>query len=116
MTAPPRLDRARRGNLNPRALKRPVLLLALSAIPLAGCAGSAVIVQRTDHGGLLALEGERAPAMADARRQMSEACAGAYTILGERRAITGMHHGEEIVEELVAYTCGAGADPPPKKP
>jgi len=89
-----------------------------AATLLAGCGGSAVLVARTANGGVFGLDGERASAMADARRQMSEACDGAYTIVGERDALTGMFRGRPLMELQVEFVCGdvpappAGAAPP----
>jgi hypothetical protein len=48
--------------------------------------------------------------MADARRQMSESCAGAYTIVGERDAVAGTFRGRAISEHQVRYVCGAHPD------
>lgn len=84
----------------------PCSILALAALSLAGCSGSAVLVARTRVGGLIGLEGDRVQAMADARRQMSEHCAGAYTIVQQGTAVTGVHRGEQLTEYLVEYACG----------
>lgn len=87
-------------------------LLSLAALVLAGCGGSAVLIARSRSGGLFGLEGDRAQAMADARGQMSEHCGGAYTIVQEGTAVTGVHHGEQLSEYLVEYACGASAPAP----
>lgn len=87
-------------------------LLSLAAIGLAGCGGSAVLIAQSRSRGLMGLEGDRVQAMADARRQMSEHCGGAYTIVREGTAVTGVHHGEELTEYLVEYACGAGTPAP----
>lgn len=100
--------------MNGRALAS---LLALSAITLAGCGGSAVIIARTPNGGVLSLEGDHADAMADARRQMSEACGGAYTIVGEHEAVSSALRGRTFTELEVEFRCGdepAKPAPPPR--
>jgi hypothetical protein len=99
------------------------LLVALSALlsaaTLAGCAGSAAVIARTPSGGVLGLDGDREEAMADARRQMSDHCGGAYSIVGERKT-AGLMRGRTIVEHQIRYACGAEPDrpvtPPPVPP
>ena len=93
-----------------RLLSASILSLVTLAPALAGCGGSAVFVAQSRAGGLMGLEGERVQAMADARRQMSEQCAGAYTIVQEGSAVTGRHRGEPLTEYLVEYACGASPD------
>jgi len=88
-----------------------VLGVAL-AVGLCGCGGSAVIIGRTAGGGILGLDGDHEQAMADARRLMSESCNGAYTIVGERRAIAGVLRGRTILEDQVRFACGAAPDRP----
>ncbi len=77
-----------------------------AALGLSGWGGTAVLMGRTAHGGLLGLDGDREQAMADARRQMSELCRGAYTIVGERVASAGTYRGREISEYQIRYLCG----------
>jgi hypothetical protein len=81
----------------------PGLLLALA---LAGCGGSAVPLARTPTGGIMGLEGDHDEAMADARRQMSEACGGAYVVAGEREVFEALMHGRVITEIQMTYMCG----------
>lgn len=78
---------------------------------LLGCAGSAVLIARTSNGGVMSLDGEHAPAMADARRQMSEACGGAYTIVGEHEVFAGVVRGSSFTERRVRFVCGAASTP-----
>lgn len=97
-----------------RAMARRSLasLLSIAAFAFAGCGGSAVPVTRTAQGGVLGLDGEHSEAMADARRQMSEHCGGAYTIVGEHYAVTGAYRGRIFSEDQVEYVCGAQPDRP----
>jgi hypothetical protein len=83
-----------------------LLGLLAAAAALAGCGGTAVLIAQTAHGGVLGLDGDREQAMADARRQMSELCGGAYTITGERNVFAGVFRGRNIVEYQIRYTCG----------
>ena len=55
----------------------PGVLGPLLATAIAGCGGSAVPLAQTPEGGVMGLDGDHDEAMADARRQMSEACGGA---------------------------------------
>jgi hypothetical protein len=87
-------------------------LFVLAAPALVGCGGSAVLVARSASGGVLAIDGEHVQAMADARRQMSEHCEGAYSIVRQRLVVTGVFRGEELSEFLVQYACGAAPDEP----
>ena len=87
-------------------------IVSLSALVLAGCGGSAALVARSPDGGVLAIDGDHVQAMADARRQMSEHCGGAYSIVEQRRAVTGTYQDREITEHLVQYVCGAQLDEP----
>jgi hypothetical protein len=59
----------------------------------------------------MGLDGEREQAMADARRQMSEACGGAYTIVAERTIVAGVFRGRTISEVQIRFTCGASVPP-----
>ena len=82
-------------------------ILPLSAILLAGCGGSAVLIARTPSGGVLSLVGDHAEAMGDARRQMSEACGGAYTIVGEHEALSDGARDRAFLDHQVEFRCGA---------
>jgi hypothetical protein len=89
-------------------MTRPVTPLALLlALFLPACGGTAVLVARTKTGGVLGLDGDREAAMGDARRQMSEYCGGAYTIVGERNAVAGTFRGRTIAEYQIRYVCGS---------
>ncbi len=79
----------------------------IAAAGLTGCGGSAALVARTAGGGVIALDGDHEQAMADARRQMSESCDGAYTIVASRHVIAGVLRGRTIAEDQVRYACGA---------
>jgi hypothetical protein len=94
-------------------MKRPVssVIAVLLALALPGCGGSAVIIARSAHGGMLGLEGDRTQAMADARRLMSEACSGAYTIVAERNVVAGTYHGRIVSEVQLRYRCGEPREP-----
>jgi hypothetical protein len=58
--------------------------------------------------------------MGDARRQMSEYCGGAYTLVGERNAVAGTFRGRTISEYQIRYLCGTHPDqqitPTPEQP
>ena len=88
------------------------ILGLIAAVGLCGCAGSAVLIGRTANGGILGLDGDHEEAMADARRQMSESCGGAYTIVGERNAVAGTLRGRTIAEYQIRYVCGAAPERP----
>ncbi len=93
---------------------------AMAVLGLSGCGGSAVLIGRTAAGGVLGLDGDREQAMADARRQMSEYCGGAYTIVGERNAVAGTFRGRTISEYQIRYLCGVHPEqqiaPTPERP
>jgi hypothetical protein len=80
--------------------------IGLLAMALAGCGGSAVPLARSPGGGVMGLDGDHDEAMADARRQMSAACGGAYTIVGEREVFEALMHDRVITEIQMKYTCG----------
>jgi hypothetical protein len=82
----------------------------LAASWLTGCAGSAVPIAQTANGGVLGLDGDRDAAMGDARRQMSEACNGAYTIVAGRNVFAGVFRGRSISEYQIRYVCGEHPD------
>jgi len=94
----------------------PGVLGVLAAAVLPACGGSAVLIARTAHGGIIGLDGDREQAMGDARRQMSEACGGAYTIVAERNVFAGMYHGRPLSEHQVRYVCGTGLRMPQGPP
>jgi hypothetical protein len=106
---------------------------------LAAC-GSARVVQRTQYGGIIALQGDRGKAMEDAHRQMAQHCGqNNYTIVQEGEEVIGTDtsYGERTdsasndqgtaaasetqggsstrnaVEWRVHYQCGTGEPPPP---
>lgn len=85
---------------------------AFAAFALAGCGGTAVLIMRSADGGVLGLDGDHDEAMADARRQMSESCGGAYTILGERNTVAAVYRGRTLMEYQIRYVCGAQPDRP----
>jgi hypothetical protein len=91
----------------------PGFLGPVMATVIAGCGGSAVPLVRTPHGGVMGLDGDHDEAMADARRQMSAACGGAYTIVGEREVFEALMHGRVITEIQMTYTCGMARPEPP---
>ncbi|MBK9070793.1 MAG: hypothetical protein IPL79_07320 [Myxococcales bacterium] len=65
------------------------LLLVLAIAALTAC-GAARTVSRTQYGGVIALEGDRAKAMEDAHRQMSSHCGpGNYDVISEGEAVVG---------------------------
>jgi hypothetical protein len=82
-------------------------LLMVAVLGLEGCGGSAVLISRNAGSGVLGLDGDREQAMADARRQMSEYCGGAYTITGERNVVAGTYRGRTISEYQIRYLCGS---------
>lgn len=74
--------------------KTQIGLFILAAALVAAC-GSARVVQRTQYGGVIALEGDRGKAMEGAHGEMSAHCgAGNYTITQE---------GEEVIGSDTAY-------------
>ncbi len=89
------------------------VLGSLLALGLAGCGGSAVFLAQTPEGGVMSLDGDHVEAMADARRQMSEACGGAYTIVREHEVFDALMHGRVITEIHLHYACGTA---PPARP
>jgi hypothetical protein len=100
----------------PRSLGLAVVISALALAPaITGCGGSAVILARSPNGGLLGLDGDQEEAMADARRQMSDACGGAYTIVAQGETVSAVLRGRTITEYRVKYTCGAHPDRAPAK-
>jgi hypothetical protein len=88
------------------------VLAALTALSSGGCGGTAVLIIRAANGGVLSLDGDHDEAMADARRQMSESCGGAYTILGERNTVAAIYRERTIMEYQIRYVCGAQPDRP----
>lgn len=75
-------------------MKNKIGLLAIGAVLLAAC-GSARVVQRTQYGGVVALEGDRGKAMEGAHREMAAHCGqGNYQIVQE---------GEEVVGQVTEY-------------
>ncbi len=83
---------------------------ASAAVALTGCWGSAVVIHHNDAGGVVGLEGDREASMADARRQMSEQCNGAYTIVGARNVAAGTYRGRMVSEYQLRYLCGVHPD------
>jgi hypothetical protein len=110
--------------------------LSLAAL-LAGC-GSARLVNRTQYGGTIALEGDRAKAMEEAHKAMAAHCGpGNYTILREGDVTVGQDQvarsdtyydkegdtqvaqssTRDATEWRVEYQCaGAPAQQPPPGP
>ena len=105
----------------------------LSAFALLAACGSARVVQRTQYGGVIALEGDRGKAMDAAHGEMANHCgAGNYTIVQEGEEVIGSEteYGERTdydsdgqstggsssttnkTEWRVHYQCG-GAPPEP---
>lgn len=117
-------------------LRKSSLGLLLGAALLAAC-GSARVVQRTQYGGVVALEGDRGKAMERAHSEMAAHCgAGNYTIVQEGEEVIGSdtEYGErtdydsqgestgggastrQATEWRVHYQCGAGGGQPPPPP
>jgi hypothetical protein len=105
---------------------------------LAAC-GSARVVERTQYGGTLALEGDQNKASEDAHAQMQAHCRGPYTIVREGEAVVGEQTDyventrdtrrgsrtrggavtSDVTEWRITYQCGVanpGAAPPPAAP
>jgi hypothetical protein len=101
-------------------------LLLVGAALLAAC-GSARVVQRTQYGGIIALEGDHGKAMEGAHAEMAAHCgAGNYTIVKEAEEVIGTDttygessdydsHGSstsggestrQVTEMRVHYQCG----------
>ena len=112
------------------------LTLIVGSLALVAC-GSARVVNRSQTGGILALQGNRSKAMEDAHEKMKQHCQGPYTIVQEGEHVVGTDtvHGEETYETQdgvateggsstrqatewrVKYMCGqANAAPPPADP
>ena len=108
-----------------------------SALLLAAC-GSARVVNRTQGGGVIALQGDRGKAMEQAHKEMAAHCGpGNYTIVQEGEVVVGKdtvaredqdtyEHRDgtsstavasqserDATEWRVSYQCGGGAAPPP---
>lgn len=78
---------------------------------LAGCAGSATLVQESDHGGIVVypFKGEQGALLASFRKDalsvMKEKCGGAYAIIregetkGRVRAAGPVEGAQEVVQE-----------------
>jgi hypothetical protein len=104
----------------------------------AGC-GSARIVERTQYGGTLALEGDQEKANADAHEKMRAHCQGPYTVIKEGEAVVGSQTDyrentretrrgsrtaggavtQDVTEWRITYQCGVatpGAAPEPVGP
>jgi hypothetical protein len=111
-------------------------LAALGALLVSsGCIlGSARPVQRTQTGGVIALEGDRQKAMEEASQHMAAHCQGPYTIVEEGEHVVGSEtrggsdtyvahdgtlvedHGQstrQATEWRIRYVCGGGTAPPP---
>jgi uncharacterized NAD-dependent epimerase/dehydratase family protein len=86
------------------------VLGVVSVLGLSGCSGSAVLIASAPDGGLLALDGDHEQAMSDARRQMSDSCNGAYTVVSGRNVVAGVYRGRAINEYQIRYVCGAHPD------
>lgn len=97
-------------DLSARGVRR--VFGVIAALALVGCGGTAVLITRSPEGGVLGLDGDHDEAMADARRQMSDACGGAYTILGERNTLAAVYRGRTIMEYQIRYACGAQPERP----
>jgi hypothetical protein len=95
-----------------RCLRALGSIVALAAITATGCGGTAVLIAQTPSGGVIGLEGDHSEAMADARRQMSEHCRGAYRIVGDKQARSGDSPGRTFTEHQVEFACGAEPMPP----
>jgi len=91
-------------------LKRLGLLAALT-LAFAGC-GSARTVQRTQYGGVVALEGDRGKAMEAAHDEMARHCGpGNYTILQEGEEVIGSEtsYGERTDYDSEGQSTGGGS-------
>jgi hypothetical protein len=64
------------------------VIACLLLATVAGC-GHARLVNRTQYGGVYALEGDRNKAMEDAHRSMAQHCQGPYSIISEGEAVVG---------------------------
>lgn len=72
----------------------------LGGVLLAGC-GSARVVQRTQYGGVIALQGDRGKAMEQAHKEMSGHCgAGNYSIVQEGEEVIGT---DTVAQSDTAY-------------
>lgn len=108
--------------------------LALLAATLLGACGTARYVNRTQYGGVIALEGDRNKAMENAHQQMASHCGpGQYTIIREGETVVGQDQvarsdtyqekdGEsqvassstrDAVEWRVEYQCAGAPAPAP---
>lgn len=104
-------------------------IAALGAALLAGCTvGRARPVQRTQTGGIVALEGDRQKATEEASQLMAQHCQGQYTVVEEFEHVVGTdteaasesydtRHGtyqeggestREATEWRIRYVCGPG--------
>jgi hypothetical protein len=91
------------------SMKRLGLLAAFALV--AGC-GSARVVQRTQYGGVIALEGDRGKAMDAAHGEMGRHCgAGNYTIVQEGEEVIGSEteYGERTDYDEYGESTGGGS-------
>jgi hypothetical protein len=116
--------------------KMQIGLLGLSALVLVAC-GSARVVQRTQYGGVIALQGDRGKAMEGAHGEMAQHCGpGNYTIVQEGEEVVGTvtEYGERTdhdrrgsstggasettnkTEWRIHYQCGGGPPPAAAEP
>ena len=98
-------------------------LLVCGAVLLATACAGARVVQQTQGGGEIALEGDRQAAMKKARKHMEAHCQGPYTVIEQGSVAIGEEEGEVASEEgdgtpqttewRIEYVCGTTAPPPP---
>jgi hypothetical protein len=91
--------------------KTRVGLFAAGVALLAAC-GSARVVQRTQYGGIIALEGDRGKAMEGAHGEMAAHCgAGNYTITQEGEEVIGTDtaYGEDTAYDSSGSSTAGGA-------
>lgn len=86
--------------------------LIVAAVFLVAC-GSARVVQRTQYGGVVALQGDRGKAMEGAHREMAAHCgAGNYTIVQEGEEVVGSvtEYGERTEHDPYGESTGGAAE------
>jgi hypothetical protein len=116
-------------------MNRILIYVVAGGALLAAACGQARVVQRSQTGGVIALEGNRQKALEQAQQMMAEHCRGPYTVVEEGEHVVGSvreggeetfvaedgtlvtHQGEttrDATEWRLTYVCGQGGPPPPQ--
>ena len=88
-----------------------------AVLALAAC-GTARIVQKTPHGGMIELQGDHSKAMEQANEEMAAACPDFIVVREGPEPIADSAGGSEATVYRVRYECGDSpptATPPPPR-